>query len=165
MQVKLLAEDGELYVFAQSVDRVSKEPAMRRRQLKWLWKRLRQIAAMELTREELLMKLGGAHSKAPAAWRLVDIEIDKERPSFSFALNRKKLRKTRRRKGRYLLRTNLTDNDPAQLWQYYTQLVPIEEAFRISKRTWRSVRSSIRTKSGSRPTSLSRSWLIACRSR
>src|SRR6202048_2386790 len=133
VQVKLLAEDGELYVFAQSVDRVSKERAMRRRQLKWLWRRLRQIDAMEVTREELLMKLGGARSKAPAAWRLGDIEIDKERPSFSFALNRKKLRKTRRREGRYLLRTNLTDNDPAQLWQYYTQLVAVEEAFKNLK--------------------------------
>jgi hypothetical protein len=50
-----------------------------------------------------------------------------------FALNRKKLRKTRRREGRYLLRTNLTDNDPAQLWQYYTQLVAVEEAFRNLK--------------------------------
>src|SRR5271165_6253464 len=133
VQVKLLAEDGELYVFAQSSDRVSKERAMRRRQLKWLWKRLQQIAAMEISREELLMKLGGARSKAPAAWRLVDIEIDKERPSFSFALNRKKLRTTRRREGRYLLRTNLTENDPAQLWQYYTQLVAVEEAFRNLK--------------------------------
>ncbi len=133
VQVKLLAEDGELYVFAQSVDRVTKERAMRRRQLKWLWKRLQQIAAMEISREELLMKLGGARSKAPAAWRLVDIEIDKERPSFSFALNRKKLRTTRRREGRYLLRTNLSDNDPAQLWQYYTQLVAVEEAFRNLK--------------------------------
>jgi hypothetical protein len=37
VKVKLLAEDGELYVFAQSSDRVSKERAMRRRQLKWLW--------------------------------------------------------------------------------------------------------------------------------
>jgi transposase len=133
VKVKLLAEDGELYVFAQSYDRVSKERAMRRRQLKWLWKRLRQIAAMEITREELLMKLGGARSKAPAAWRLLDIEVDKERTSFSFALNRKKLRTTRRREGRYLLRTNLTDNDPAQLWQYYTQLVAVEEAFRNLK--------------------------------
>ena len=88
---------------------------------------------MEISREELLMKLGGARSKAPAAWRLVDIEIDKARPSFSFALNRKKLRKTRRREGRYLLRTNLTDNDPAQLWKYYTQLVAVEEAFRNLK--------------------------------
>ncbi|MGY4291071.1 hypothetical protein ACVWXO_010337 [Bradyrhizobium sp. LM2.7] len=133
VKVKLLAEDGELYVFAQSSDRVSKERAMRRRQLKWLWKRLRQIDAMEITREELLMKLGGARTKAPAAWRLVDIEIDKERPSFSFALNRKKLLITRRREGRYLLRTNLSDNDPALLWQYYTQLVAVEEAFRNLK--------------------------------
>ena len=133
VKVKLLAEDGELYVFAQSSDRVTKERAMRRRQLKWLWKRLRQIAAMEVTREELLMKLGAARSKAPAAWRLVDIEVDKQSPSFSFALNRNKLRKTRRREGRYLLRTNLTDNDPAQLWQYYIQLVAVEEAFRNLK--------------------------------
>ena len=133
VKVKLLAEDGELYVFAQSDDRVSKERAMRRRQLKWLWKRLRQIDAMEVTREELLMKLGAARSKAPAAWRLVDVEIDKERPTFSFALNRKKLRTSRRREGRYLLRTNLTENDPAQLWQYYTQLVAVEEAFRNLK--------------------------------
>jgi hypothetical protein len=133
VKVKLLAEDGELYVFAQSSDRVTKERAMRRRQLKWLWKRLRQIATMEISREELLMKLGAARSKAPAAWRLVDVEVDKERPNFSFALNRKKLRTTRRREGRYLLRTNLTDNDPAQLWQYYTQLVAVEEAFRNLK--------------------------------
>jgi len=133
VSVKLLAEDDELYVFAESVDRVSKERAMRRRQLKWLWKRLRQIDAMEVTREELLMKLGGARSRAPAAWRLVDIEIDKERPGFTFALNRRKLLITRRREGRYLLRTNLSDNDPAQLWQYYTQLVAIEEAFRNLK--------------------------------
>src|SRR3984957_260829 len=133
VKVKLLAEDGELYVFAQSVDRVTKERAMRRRQLKWLWKRLRQIDAMEITREELLMKLGGARSKAPAAWRLVNVDIDKERPSFPFVLDRKKLLITRRREGRYLLRTNLTENDPAQLWQYYTQLVAVEEAFRNLK--------------------------------
>jgi hypothetical protein len=88
---------------------------------------------MEVTREELLMKLGAARSKAPAAWRLVDIELDKQNPSFVFSLNRKKLRKTRRREGRYLLRTNLTDNDPAQLWQYYIQLVAVEEAFRNLK--------------------------------
>src|SRR6266581_2078431 len=40
---------------------------------------------------------------------------------------------TRRREGRYLLRTNLSDNDPAQLWQYHTQLVAVEEAFRNLK--------------------------------
>jgi hypothetical protein len=133
VRVKLLAEDGELYVFAQSVDRVTKERAMRRRQLKWLWKRLRQIAAMDVSREDLLMKLGAARSKAPSAWRLVDIAIDKTSAAFSFFLNRKKLRTIRRREGRYLLRTNLTDNDPALLWQYYIQLVAVEEAFKNLK--------------------------------
>ncbi len=74
--VKLLPQDGELYVFAESRDRIAKERAMRRRQLKWLWRRLAQISAMKLTREELLMKLGSARSKAPTAWRLVDIDLD-----------------------------------------------------------------------------------------
>ena len=69
VSVKLLAEDSELYVFAESVDRVSKERAMRRRQLKWLWKRLQELAAMEVPREEMLMKLGAARARAPTAWR------------------------------------------------------------------------------------------------
>ncbi|MGH8322862.1 MAG: IS1634 family transposase, partial [Steroidobacteraceae bacterium] len=90
--VKLLAEDGELYVFAESVDRVRKERAMRRRQLKWLWKRLRELAAMEIPREEMLMKLGAARARAPTAWRLVDIEMDKESATFIYTLNRQKLR-------------------------------------------------------------------------
>jgi hypothetical protein len=131
--VKLLAEDGELYVYAESVDRVSKERAMRKRQLKWLWKRLRELAAMEVPREEMLMKLGAARARAPTAWRLVDIEMDKESSMFIYALNRQKLRRIRRREGRYLLRTNLTENDPALLWQYYTQLVAVEEAFKNLK--------------------------------
>ena len=133
VQVKLLAEDDELYVYAESVDRVSKERAMRKRQLKWLWKRLRELAAMEIPREEMLMKLGAARSRAPTAWRLVDIEMDKESSMFVYTLNRQKLRRIRRREGRYLLRTNLTENDPALLWQYYTQLVAVEEAFKNLK--------------------------------
>ena len=41
--------------------------------------------------------------------------------------------RARRREGRYLLRTNLTDKDPAVLWQYYVQLVAVEEAFKNLK--------------------------------
>jgi Transposase DDE domain len=131
--VKLLAEDGELYVSAESVDRVSKERAMRRRQLKWLWKRLRELAAMEVPREEMLMKLGAARARAPTARRPVDTKREKESAMFIYALNRQKLRRIRRREGRYLLRTNLIENDPALLWQYYTQLVAVEEAFKNLK--------------------------------
>ena len=133
VQVKLLAEDNELYVYAESVDRVSKERAMRKRQMKWLWKRLRELAAMEISREEMLMKLGAARSRTPTAWRLVEIDMDKESSMFIYALNRQKLRAVRRREGRYLLRTNLTENDPALLWQYYIQLVAVEQAFKNLK--------------------------------
>jgi hypothetical protein len=133
IRVKLLAEDTELYIFAQSADRITKERAMRRRHLKWLWKRLGQLAAMEISREEMLMKLGAARAKAPAAWRLVEIEMDKESSMFLYTLNHQKLRTVRRREGRYLLRTNLTESDPALLWQYYVQLVAVEEAFKNLK--------------------------------
>ena len=81
-----------MYVLAQSHARINKERAMRRRKLKWLWARLKQIAAMELTREELLMKRGAARAKARAAWRLIDVEVAPDDATFSFALNRDKLR-------------------------------------------------------------------------
>jgi hypothetical protein len=133
VQVKLLPQDGELYVFAESKDRVAKERAMRRRQLKWLWARLKQLSAMRLKREELLMKLGAARQKAPTAWRLVEIEVDPRSPTFTYRLDRNKLRTARRREGRYLLRTNLTEHDPAKLWTYYLQLGAVEEAFKNLK--------------------------------
>jgi len=133
VDVKFLPQDQELYVLAQSHARINKERAMRRRKLKWLWARLKEIAAMDLDREELLMKLGAARAKAPAAWRLVDVAVAPEGAAFSFTLDRDKLRQGRRREGRYLLRTNLTGKDPAELWRFYIQLVEIEAAFKTMK--------------------------------
>ncbi len=133
VKVKLLPEDGELYVYAESLDRIAKERSMRRRQLKWLWARLAQLQGMELTRDGLLMKLGSAQSKVPNAWRLVDLKVDAHGPAFSYRLNRVKLKQVRRREGRYLLRTNLIETDPVKLWNYYLQLVQVEEAFRVLK--------------------------------
>ncbi len=133
VQVKLLAQDGELYVFAASRDRIAKERAMRRRKLRWLWQRLAQLAAMKLTREELLMKLGAARQRARSAWRLIVIEVAEDSAAFSYRLDRAKLRQVRRREGRYLLRTNLAADDPAELWSYYLKLVVIEEAFKNLK--------------------------------
>jgi transposase len=134
VRVKLLPQDQELYVFAESRDRIGKERSMRRRLMKWLWKRLKEISEMKkLTRDELLMKLGAARQKAPAAWRVITVEVSVDGTSFDFRLNRAKLREVRRREGRYLLRTNLTDSDPAKLWEYYLKLVQVEEAFRTLK--------------------------------
>ena len=70
----------------------------------------------------------GTDSQTP-----IDIEVAPHRATFSFALNRKKLRQVRRREGRYLLRTNLCGREPAQLWQFYIQLVEVEAAFKTMK--------------------------------
>jgi transposase len=135
VEVKLLPQDGELYVFAQSLDRVAKERSMRRRQLKGLWARLKELDRMSahLRRDELLIKLGQAKAKWPRGWRLVDVKIDPKLALFRYALDRRKLEQARRREGRYLLRSNLTESDPAALWSYYIQLVQVEEAFRTLK--------------------------------
>ena len=133
VQVKLLPQDGELYVFAQSADRIAKERAMRTRQLKRLWARLKQLSGMTLTHKELLMKLGAARSQYPSGWRLLEIQVHDENPCFTYHLNRDKLKQVRRREGRYLLRTNLTGSDPAELWRYYIQLTQVEEAFKNLK--------------------------------
>ena len=133
VKVKLLAQESELYVLAESNHRIAKERSMRRRQLKWLWARLKELSAMTLRREDLLMKLGGAKQKSPSAWRLVQIEVAEKAASFTYRLNREKLRSLRRREGRYLLRTNLTESDPAHVWSLYLQLVAVEEAFKNLK--------------------------------
>jgi transposase len=133
VDVKLLPQEQELYVLAQSHARIHKERAMRRRKLKWLWARLKQIADMDIDREELLMKLGAARAKARAAWRLIDVEVAPDSATFTFTLDRNKLRQVRRREGRYLLRTNLCTQEPAQLWQFYIQLTEIEAAFKNLK--------------------------------
>ena len=133
VDVKLLPQDDELYVLARSSARVDKERAMRRRKLKRLMARLKELAGMKLTREELLMKLGAARAKARAAWRLVDVEVHPRIATFSYTLNREKLRQVRRREGRYLLRTNLCGREPAELWRFYTQLTEVEAAFKNLK--------------------------------
>ena len=132
IEVKLLPLDKELYVLARSRGRVCKERAMRRRQLKKLWQRLKELRAMKVKRDDLLLKLGAAKAASPSAWRLVKTEVDKE-ARLTFSLRKDKLREVRRREGRYLLRSNLRGKDPAELWQLYMQLVQIEEAFRNLK--------------------------------
>jgi len=138
VQVKLLAQEGELYVLAESKDRVNKERAMRRRQLKGLAQRFKDLAQMELSRDQLLLKLGAAKSQFPSAWRLAAVQVaekaaDLPRPHFTFALRRDKLRQARRREGRYLLRSNLSAQEPEKLWQFYIQLTQVEAAFKDLK--------------------------------
>jgi len=133
VDVKLLREDDETYILAQSSDRIHKERSMRRRHLKRLWKRLHELQEMQPTRDQLLLKLGAAKQQSPSAWRFVEIDLPKENGPLRFSLRKDKLRIARRREGRYLLRTNLVGRDPAETWEFYTQLVHVEEAFKNLK--------------------------------
>jgi len=106
--------------------------------LKKLFKRLQELQQQKLTRDELLLKLGAAKKEAGRAYYLIDIQLPgKDQPvtpdTFSFSLRKEKLRLVRRREGSYLLRSNLTSQDPALLWRYYIQLVEIEQAFKELK--------------------------------
>jgi hypothetical protein len=138
VQVKLLAQNDELYILARSTGRLHKERAMRQRKLKRLCKRLHELQHQKLTRDQLLIKIGAAKKDAGKAYALVDIRLPTDNEelkahSFHFSLRKDKLRQTRRREGRYLLRSNLTQSDPATLWEYYIQLTEIEQAFKELK--------------------------------
>jgi transposase len=134
VSVKLLEEGPELYVFAESKDRVSKERAMRRRQLKGLWQRLGKLQQMKLKRDELLKKLGAALHDYPVAARLIQTHVPPRTAQLTFALRKDKLRQARKREGRYLLHSNITDGrGPEELWQLYIQLTEVEAAFKSLK--------------------------------
>jgi hypothetical protein len=133
LRVKLLPQEGEVYVLAQSGARTHKERAMRRRKLKAYWQRLHQLQTQDLTRDERLQKLGAAQDRAGrVAAGLVAATVSAQ-GQLTFTLNRKKLRTLCQREGRYLLRTNLSTDNPELLWRCYMQLVFVEEAFRTLK--------------------------------
>jgi transposase len=132
LRVKLLPQEGEVYVLAESGARISKERGMRRRQLKVLWQRLHEIQQQNLSRDQRLEKLGGARPRRPRRRHADPHHVDAA-GQLTFRLDRAKLRTVRQREGRYLLRTNLSADNPELLWRCYMQLVFVEEAFRTLK--------------------------------
>lgn len=141
VDVKLLSEEDETYVLARSADRVHKERAMRRRRLRRYLKELRSLRLERkkpLTRDALLKALGAAAKAAGRDASHIIITLPPEGAggtpeNFHYRFDRARLRRARRREGQYLLRTNLTTTDPAELWRRYLQLVQVEEAFRNLK--------------------------------
>lgn len=141
VEVKLLTQDQETYVLARSRDRVAKERAMRRRRLRRLLNRLKELSTpgqRPRTRDNLLKAIGAAEKEAGKDGRHVLVTVD-EKPdgtgafAVRYQLDRQRLRRSRRQEGSYLLRTNLVGKDPAELWNQYMRLVEVEEAFRNLK--------------------------------
>lgn len=133
LRVKLLSHEGELYVLAESQARAGKERGMRQRRLKAYWQRLGELQRQRPPRDLLLRKLGAAQERAGRlATDLVTVEVSAD-GALAYALDRAALRAVRGREGRYLLRTNLTADDPELIWRCYMQLCFVEEAFRTLK--------------------------------
>jgi transposase len=138
VEVKLFAEGGEMYVLAKSEGRRAKETAIRRRKLaRLLWK-LRAMRRSLPARDVLLMRIGAAKSEAGRAFGFVQLTLPKDKEevtplSFQFRVDQQKLRAAELLDGHYLLRTNLTGEDPAVLWDRYIELTRIEEAFKCLK--------------------------------
>ena len=145
VQVKLYEDAGEIYVLARSDGRQAKEIAMRRKRLLRLLLKLRAMRRSLPGRDQLLLRIGAAKKEAGRAFGFVRIRIPKTdeavtRTTFSFSVDRQKLRAAEQRDGHYLLRSNLTAEDPAVLWTRYIQLTQIEAVF-----------SSLKSELGIRP--------------
>jgi transposase len=138
VEVKLYQHEGELYVLAKSAGRQAKEIAMRRKRLARLMRKLRAMRKSLPKRDRLLLRIGAAKKEAGRAFGFVKIQIPKAgqevtRETFSFQVDKTKLKAAQQRDGHYLLRSNLTGEDPAVLWTRYVQLTQIESVFRSLK--------------------------------
>jgi len=138
VEVKLYEHEGELYVLAKSGGRQSKENAMRRKRLVRLVRKLRAMRKSLPKRDQLLLRVGAAKKEAGRAFGFVKIQLPSAdqavtRETFSFEVDKVKLKAAEQRDGHYLLRSNLTGEDPAVLWTRYVQLTQIESVFRSVK--------------------------------
>src|SRR5258708_1901892 len=138
VEVKLFAREGELYVLAKREVWQAKEMAMRREKLPQLLFNLGAMRRSCPKRDQLLMRVGAAKTDAGRACGFVKVklpqanqEVTKE--TFTFQLDKARLKEAELRDGHYLLRTNLLAEDPAVLWDRYVQLTQIEAAFKCLK--------------------------------
>ena len=94
---------------------------MRRKRLVRLLRKLRVMRKSLPKRDPLLLRIGAARKEAGRAFGFVKIQIPKAdeavtRKTFSFQVDKAKLKAAQQRDGHYLLRSNLTAEDPAVLW-------------------------------------------------
>lgn len=142
VEVKLRrGENGDMYIIARSVLRRAKENAIRQRRMRKLYDSLKELAVSvkqgHVRRYDVLIKrLGRLQERHAQVFDFVEISHVRDNEDikqFSFRLKREALKKAYSRDGIYLLRTNLSEEDPAKLWEQYIHLTEVESAFRALK--------------------------------
>jgi transposase len=147
VEVKLVAgpENEETFILTRSRDRRAKEQAMHQRFCDRMEAGLERLKASaekgrlkdpELARERL-GRLKERYWRAGSAFdvrmRKITGSNGKSRLSITWSRNDRWSEWHALSEGCYLLRTNLTETDPAKLWKMYIQLTDAEWAFRITK--------------------------------
>jgi len=147
VQVKLVpGPDGdETFILARSEDRQKKERAMHDRFVERMEAGLVKLQASaqsgrlkdEAIANQRLGRLNQRYWRAASAFTVkikpISKPKEKKRLSITWIRNTKWTDWTAISEGCYLLRTNLTETDPAKLWKRYIQLTEAEWAFRITK--------------------------------
>jgi transposase len=145
LDVKLVAApDGsaERFVLCRSRERAAKERAMLERQIVRLRKALEKIDTGLRKRpspdaQKVERRIGRWLGRNPAAERVFDVAVKKDVEGRACGLQvserAERLDWASLAQGAYLLRTNHTSEDPAELWKWYIHLTQAESAFRTSK--------------------------------
>jgi transposase len=130
----------EGFVLCRSALRRAKERAMRERASRHLEADLarlaRQVETGRLTEEARLQRrIGRLLERYPSVAALYEIAVTGPEGARQVVWRERADRRAwcEAREGAYLLRTNLTEADPAQLWAQYIQLTEAEAAFRALK--------------------------------
>lgn len=149
LEVRLCAgpEAAEAFILCRSRDRRAKEEAMHERFRLRIEESLRKMESglsssrckkARLDRLEIGKRIGRILGKNSRAAGLFDIRVEEaaERRSgwrISWTEKKEWQEWARRTEGCYLLRTNITDMPPDDLWKMYIQLTDVEAAFRTIK--------------------------------
>jgi transposase len=142
VEVKLVPtpQGEETYILCRSTARQEKEQAIRSRFSARMERALRalaqRVAAGKLKdRHKIERRLGGIQARYPQVADLYRIEVVEQQDGLRVEWKRRAGRQIWQqvREGAYLLRTNLPDTDPQQLWTSYIQLTEAEATFRALK--------------------------------
>jgi hypothetical protein len=93
----------------------------------------KSVRTGRLRRRDLIFKrLGRLEERWPNAWPYLK-KVELSEAGLVWRWDLRKLRSAWLQQGTYLLRTNLTRQDPETLWRYYLQLTEVESVFRTFK--------------------------------
>ena len=132
----------EKIILCRSAKRKEKEKAMLNRQKERLETEIIKVQqAIRSGRlrniEKAATRIGRWRGRYSRAETLFDIKYIKnkqgELKDLEYKYKAERLEWAEKTQGKYLLRTNITENDPGKLWKKYMQLNQAESAFRTSK--------------------------------